>query len=233
MISIKRIIDLHTCIQGEGQLMGIPHFLIRLTGCNLRCVFRNSICDTPYSSHNPEKGMYDNEDVLKLIEQHPQIRYVFITGGEPTIDPNLGKLVELLHNQGLFVTIETNGTRKVEFEVDLMSVSPKLLNSYPDENTAIGKIHRAMNTFVNIPHTILNHNYQMKFVVSNEQTLEYVEEFIKKFDIPKEKVWLMPEGIARETLEKNRQFICEYCIKKGYNYTDRLHIVIYGEKRIS
>lgn len=53
---VQPIIDLHTCIQGEGQLAGVPHILIRLAGCNLRCAFKGSLCDTPYSSWQVEKG---------------------------------------------------------------------------------------------------------------------------------------------------------------------------------
>ena len=25
--------EMYTCLQGEGKLMGIPHILIRVTGC--------------------------------------------------------------------------------------------------------------------------------------------------------------------------------------------------------
>jgi len=48
--------ELYTCLQGEGSLTGVPHILIRVTGCKLRCQFANSFCDTPYASWKPEKG---------------------------------------------------------------------------------------------------------------------------------------------------------------------------------
>ena len=37
--------ETYTCLQGEGKYMGIPHILIRVTGCRLRCQFSNSFCD--------------------------------------------------------------------------------------------------------------------------------------------------------------------------------------------
>ena len=39
--------EAYTCLQGEGKYMGIPHILLRVTGCRLRCQFANSFCDTP------------------------------------------------------------------------------------------------------------------------------------------------------------------------------------------
>ena len=46
--------EAYTCLQGEGKYMGIPHILLRVTGCRLRCQFSNSFCDTPYDSWKPE-----------------------------------------------------------------------------------------------------------------------------------------------------------------------------------
>ena len=51
-------------IQGEGMYTGIPSIFVRTTGCNLRCVFKDSICDTAYTSFNPEKPLYDDWDDL-------------------------------------------------------------------------------------------------------------------------------------------------------------------------
>ena len=44
--------ETYTCLQGEGKYIGIPHILIRVTGCRLRCQFSNSFCDfTCYYLH--------------------------------------------------------------------------------------------------------------------------------------------------------------------------------------
>ena len=52
------VIEMFTSIQGEGKWTGSPSFFVRVSGCNLRCCFKGSICDTPYSSYNPEKTPY-------------------------------------------------------------------------------------------------------------------------------------------------------------------------------
>jgi 7-carboxy-7-deazaguanine synthase len=81
--------EAYTCLQGEGKYMGIPHILIRVTGCRLRCQFANSFCDTPYASWKPEKGKYTLNDVVKFYEDNKHIKHTMITGGGPTIHSKL------------------------------------------------------------------------------------------------------------------------------------------------
>ena len=59
-------------IQGEGKLIGTPCLFIRTSGCNLRCSWvgsdgNGSPCDTPYSSHNPEKNMMEIDSIIKIL----------------------------------------------------------------------------------------------------------------------------------------------------------------------
>lgn len=245
---IQPIIDLHTCIQGEGQLVGVPHILIRLAGCNLRCSFRGSLCDTPYSSWKAEKGKYTLEDVRKFIQNHPRIEYVMITGGEPTIHPDL--LIDLClisKMEGKFVTIETNGTRsydeslKDRVTIDLVSISPKLKSSTPiDVPGKWGKRHASLRE--NIPAIVSwiknSKHIQLKYVVSSEDDIKEVKEQLSKIvaflgedDLEKLSTYLMPEGDTEEKLQMKRQWLVERCIEEGFRYTDRLHIIIFGSKR--
>jgi hypothetical protein len=41
----------------------------------------------------------------------------------------------------------------------------------------------------------------------------------------------MPEGTTNTKLKKNRRKLVDICIREGYNYTDRLHVIVYGDKR--
>ena len=72
---ILPINEIYTCLQGEGKLMGIPHILIRVSGCRLRCQFANSFCDTPYSSWKPEKGKFTYDDVRNFYEKQDLIQF--------------------------------------------------------------------------------------------------------------------------------------------------------------
>lgn len=142
------IIELFTSIQGEGLYAGVPSVFVRVTGCNLRCIFKNSICDTPYSSFNPEKPKFTVEDVAKEFINHPKVNHLVITGGEPTLYDLDGFLEELYHildkemgyayAYNIEVTIETNGTNKISKrllnDLCLISVSPKLSTSCVSED---------------------------------------------------------------------------------------------------
>lgn len=70
-----------------------------------------------------------------------------------------------------------------------------------------------------------------KFVANNESDIqEILEKYVKPLDIPSSQVWLMPQGITNEQLSEKAQWIIEECKKHGFNYADRLHIRIYGNK---
>jgi len=74
-------------------------------------------------------------------------------------------------------------------------------------------------------------DYQLKPVISNENDLQEVKELQKILNIPNDKVWLMPEGLVEEQLNERRRWLMDLCTEQGYNFTDRLHIIAYGDKR--
>ncbi|WP_436440803.1 radical SAM protein, partial [Enterococcus faecium] len=75
-----RISEIFASVQGEGIWVGIPSVFVRVSGCNLRCVW----CDTPYASWNPEGPILELEDILTQIETY-KIDHVVLTGGEPML----------------------------------------------------------------------------------------------------------------------------------------------------
>jgi len=245
---VRQIIDLHTCIQGEGKFTGVPHLLIRLSGCNLGCMFSEWLCDTAYASWKPESGKYNLNDVLKLISDNTQINHTFITGGEPTIHPViLREIVNILKANGHFVAIETNGTSYVDCNIDFVTMSPKLSNSIPIPGTMIkNDIVDRLATIEDRdkqsngryrPDSLLlwmeHKDYQFKFVCTTDEQLNEIEQIKTRLNIPKDHIYLMPEGVTAEQLQRRRPWLIEKCIERGYNYTDRLHIVAYDNKRIA
>ncbi|HJJ90953.1 MAG TPA: 4Fe-4S cluster-binding domain-containing protein [Methanocorpusculum sp.] len=101
-----RIVETFISIQGEGTRQGIPCIFVRTAGCNLSCVW----CDTQ-ESHNES---HEIEITISEIMQEvvaSGLQYVCITGGEPLLqNEELIPLVAALHEAGIFVDIETNGT---------------------------------------------------------------------------------------------------------------------------
>ena len=237
--------ETYTCLQGEGKYIGIPHILIRVTGCRLRCQFSESFCDTPYASWKPEKGKFTLNDIVKFYEDNPHIKYTMITGGGPTIHPELLKeLCVIGKKYNHTITIETEGSEFVETEADCISLSPKLSNSTPQPGTWMPFANREVTEKDKQQHEKWRCNYdamkklieyhpdyQLKPVISIETDLNEVEDLQNILGIPNDKVWLMPEGLVTEELNKRRVWLMELCQNYGYNFTDRLHIIAYGDKR--
>ncbi len=135
-------INVSGTIQGEGKLTGVTCLFIRTSACNLRCAWYNkntgvaNVCDTPYSSHAPEKNRMEISDIIKIVKQNTQgIKHIVISGGEPTMQTEeLASLLFELKKEGYHTTIETNATifdSGIAIGTDLISMSPKLANSTP------------------------------------------------------------------------------------------------------
>lgn len=239
---IQPIIDLHECLQGEGKLTGYPHILIRLSGCRLRCSFKDSICDTPYSSYNAEHGKYTLQDLKNLCENNSSIKYAMITGGEPMIHSTLlQNLCDILHSYNMYVTIETCGSDYVKTNADLISLSPKLNNSTPKLSNSINQemINRHENFRKNYSAMKLliqnqndnNKDYQLKFVISDIKDIEEIKNIQNILEVPNNFVFLMPEGIYVEQIMEGQKKLYDICMKEKYNLSDRLHIRMFGNQR--
>ncbi len=112
-----KINEIFYSLQGEGRHTGRAAVFIRLSGCNLKCPF----CDTDFLIF---KEMREDEIVDAVCSLNINCHMVVITGGEPTIQ-DCTLLIDLLHRNGYYVAMESNGTHKAPFNVDWLTVSPK------------------------------------------------------------------------------------------------------------
>ena len=228
-------------IQGEGKRTGFPSFFIRTNYCNLRCKFPSgNLCDTPYTSWNSDADTNIGKMSIEGIISEYKIvnsKDIVITGGEPTIQAK--ELQELCYkiketNENTFITLETNGTLFGDFieYVDLISISPKLSSSIPI-NTEYEKGHK--NNHINFEtfkkYQNESDDIQWKFVVSSESDLQEILYLQKEIKFLNEEVYLMPEGITSEEISAKRPMIVELCKRYKMNFTDRLQIHIWGNKR--
>jgi organic radical activating enzyme len=233
-------------IQGEGKNLGKPSVFIRLSLCNLYCKW----CDTDYTwnwegtdfehnndalvgykKYNKEEMMsvMTDKDILNIVTQY-NCENLVITGGEPFVQQkSLLPLLVLLrqHNPQYHIEYETNGTFIPLNELDNLSnqynVSIKLSNSGVTFEDRI--VSEAISFFANS----IKSNF--KFVVDTEADLDEVQSIINQYGISNKSVYLMPQGSSVEVLKRKQNWIVEICKQYNYNYSDRLHIHIWGDKR--
>ena len=123
MAHTYRVNSIFYSLQGEGANTGRAALFVRFAGCNLRCSF----CDTEFETFTT----YSAEDIVArllgyckdciLTEAKPM---VVLTGGEPTLQAD-EYLVDMLHGEGFYVAMESNGTRPAPPNLDWLTVSPK------------------------------------------------------------------------------------------------------------
>ena len=202
-------------IQGEGPLTGRPAVFLRLGGCNLKCKW----CDSKFTWH-PKYA--DNkhmtiEQVIKKIKQYP-CNHLIITGGEPLLQQD--KIISLLKKLSKYtIEIETNGSisLKINKYIEQINCSPKLKNSG--------------NTSYPLKIQLTDKKVIFKFVIKDKNDLKEIKTYIKTNKISQEKVYLMPEGTNRTKILERSKWLIEICKKEGYNFSPRLHIMLYGGRR--
>jgi 7-carboxy-7-deazaguanine synthase len=225
--------EIYPCLQGEGPNLGVPSLLVRFQICNLRCTW----CDTPYT-HTIKSDVnavrFSLQELIKKILEFPQ-KHLILTGGEPTLQ-NIGLLMRELVKMGTFTfEVESNGTRiphksvagflEQDYNLAQWNISPKFSN-------AGEKIDP--NSLQHWANLTLNHKeVYFKFVVRKNFCSEDINEIIsivKQYQIRKDKVILMPEGTHIDS-QINNQWLHDECLKYGFRYTPRLHILLFGNLR--
>jgi organic radical activating enzyme len=161
--------------------------------------------------------------------------HLVITGGEPLLGWQRAypELLDMLHERGLrHVTFETNGTQNLtpEFRQYLsnwhgeitFSVSPKLSVSGETWSDAIR------------PDTVFeyeNHGVTyLKFVVDKPEDFDEVDRAVaeyrsREFAGP---VFVMPVGGTVSVYDSNRFNVANEALKRGYWYSPRLHVDLWG-----
>ena len=235
------LVESFLSVQGEGKFSGRLAYFFRFAGCNLRCsgfkcegksqktgeilVGCDTINAVQTSHFKYEKIFCANE----LIEKIPNLQnkpIIVITGGEPLLHHTNEIFYEFigeLLRQKYEVHFETNGTINVDFSAFplykkcIFAISPKLKNS--------GEIKQKRLNFLallNLKRYAKDSFY--KFVISAKESEN--NEIKAILDICKNEVYCMPLGGNLSELEKNAPKVAKFCIKNGYNYSDRLHIRI-------
>jgi organic radical activating enzyme len=225
-------------LQGEGKNQGAPSVFVRTSRCNLYCGW----CDTPYTWNwlgspfaHPQKFdksaqtlELEPREVATWVQRWP-CRRVVLTGGEPLLQPvECQRLIENLRalDASYVVEMETNGTLLPPPELDELmnqyTVSPKLENSGVDRSLRLR--HEALESLAANPKSVF------KFVVGDAADANEVALLARRYQIAPDRIYLMPRGTSREELEELRPSVAATCLARGYRFSDRLHIHLYGNR---
>lgn len=229
--------EIFASLQGEGPSTGMPVAFVRLSRCNLACIW----CDTAYTWHfegdnRPHRDgvTFDrkaNQVTLSPGETAARIaalgqNRLVITGGEPLLQA--GALAEMLaHLPDHTVEIETNGTvappARLDIRVDQYNVSPKLSHSGNPADLAL--LPERLDAWAAEPRAFL------KFVVAAPADVEEVLALQRRYRFRPERVFLMAEGTDSATQRERQAWLSDLCLKHGFRMSDRLHIHLYGDTR--
>ncbi len=255
----KTGIELPGTIQGEGKLAGVPSLFIRLSSCNLRCIWQMEDgsfcrCDTTYASFHPDHILeFSPDEVFDWVSHNlGAIRHVVLTGGEPLLQKKpLAQLCRRLKEElGVHLTLESNGSlfdAEVARWIDLFSISPKLSNSTPNpeklahyglKEAGPYKFHgqkrlnlEALQSYIDLTQDGKK-QLQFKFVVG--KTNDYLEiqaDFLTPLtNWKQEDILLMPLGATREEIAQSSPLVLEMAIRHGWRFSPRVHIELFGSK---
>jgi organic radical activating enzyme len=208
-----RVTEVFESVQGEGKNAGKPSMFVRLSGCNLRCKF----CDTKYSYDT--KHTMSNDDLYLLIRKY-RTKNIVWTGGEPSLQ--MEGITDIIESLGRTYTneIETNGTKYFDpAPFDLVTVSPKM-----------GHVNMEVLKDFNC-HMSYHKKVVFKFVCSNVKEFWYWKDMCESLNIPKNNVYMMPEGTTSKRIIARSKWLIPLCMKTGFNYSPRLQTIIFGKRR--
>lgn len=220
--------EIFRSIQGEGNFAGVNCLFIRFQFCNLTC----SWCDTKYTWLRKSGTFkeYSKEELRKVIEESP-CHHIIFTGGEPT----LYRLDELAVTEKKF-HVETNGSilpwellninladgtifSRSAMDMNIIKhfnwvISPKLANSGQSfqETELEPWIEKELGIF--------------KFIITDENDLNEVSKLIEKYNISKDKIYIGLEGTNINNQLKPE--LVDKIIDSGFNFSPRLHVMLWG-----
>lgn len=216
----------HRVIQGEGNFIGKKMLLFRVAGCDIYC----KDCDSAHTwniNNVDSVSVEDLKDFIYIERSKQYFDFVMITGGAPSIYmDDIYRLVNM--SKDINFQIEDAGNKSWDkfkhIDNVYFSFSPKIgslegLTTIKDWH-AFDSIYR---------------NFICKVVVSIdnwEHDLKSIKDFQDRYSIPSNKIYLMPFGINEDSIIKGSQFIIDKCFEYDFNFSTRLHILLYGNKKL-
>jgi len=233
-----RISEIFSAIQGEGRSIGQPVVFIRFYGCQLSCPW----CDSKYAIAGSEYIEMTSDNIIEELEKYPQIDTYVLTGGEPLLQLNTDQGKDLINRiqtemPGCKFEIETNGLllnykKLVNIKHLQLNISPKF---YSNTNFNWWEKYQTPEMKKTLKEALFRREYQFKFVLESgdfrDECIGYIKEFIEYHEVNKRDVYIMSEGQTFDEQTSRMKEDLEFCLAEGYNYTPRMHILVYNQRR--
>jgi 7-carboxy-7-deazaguanine synthase len=221
--------EIFDSLQGEGPRCGTLARFVRFQFCNLAC----SWCDTK-ETWLEKSGRWAWMDEKALQVRLLGARDVIFTGGEPLLQP-----LDRLAVAGARLHVETNGTLIPTEPLELTLrdgtrqsrppleenaiqhwvwvVSPKLSNSGQPRDD------RALAWWAERPWPYF------KFIAAQPADLEEISNLARDLHLADERIWVALEG--RTLASQTRPDLVESIMAKGWNYSPRLQVILWGAEK--
>jgi len=159
--------EIYHSIQGESTWAGRPCVFVRLTFCDLRCIY----CDTDYAFYEGKKQTL--KEIVEAVEAF-RCSLVEITGGEPLLQKNVLPLMSMLAEAGQTVLLETSGAH------DISKVDSRVHRIMDLKTPGSGEVEK--NLWSNIDHLVLRD--EVKFVMGSREDYEWSREKVQRYVLP-------------------------------------------------
>ena len=211
-----KVCEIFTSIQGESTFAGLPCTFVRLSGCNLRCVY----CDTKYSY---DEGVeMEIGDVVQCVDT-AGVRLVEITGGEPLLQgEDTIYLIRKLLDKGYEVLVETNGSKNI-------SGLDKRATIILDMKTPCSAMSDKMD-FTNFE--IIKNSDEVKFVICSRADYEWSKEIISQYGLEERCKVLLSPGFGMLQPRDLAAWIIEDRLKVRLNIQIHKYIFDPGERGV-
>ncbi len=170
-----RVTEIFHSIQGESSHAGRRCAFVRLTGCNLRCVW----CDSEYTFTGGERMSID--DIVARVSSYG-CELVEVTGGEPLAQSETFDLVARLCDEGFEVLVETSGS------IDITPLDRRAKIILDVKCPGSGEVEK--NRWENLDH--LHPHDEIKFVVADRRDYEWARDVIRDRNLDRFTVLLSP-----------------------------------------
>lgn len=222
------------------MVIGQKTMFVRTAGCDYRCSWCDSAFTWDGSAKNDIRTMTAADIYAELQTLGGgRFSHVTLSGGNPALLGGLGALVTLLHDNGIAVAVETQGSRWQDWlaEIDQVTLSPKPPSS--GMTTDWSALDDVVSRLADRDHP---YSQSLKVVVFDEADLAYAKKVHARYpDIP----FFLQVGnpdvrrmdIQQHTadlLERYEQLIDQVVADPELNdvrVLPQLHALVWGNKR--